>query len=118
MKYLPKSLLYVGLYHLVSTLILYSLIRLISYQEFSNQYTLGGIEAVFKVTEGNYNFGLILSLIFAMAAVFKGVELKHSESEISKKRQLFNGVLVVVVSFFAVYFTFINLIILLNPSYF
>ena len=118
MTYLSKSLIYVGGYHLVSSLTLYFLIRLISYQEFSNQYSLGGIDAIFKVTEGNYNFGLILSLIFAIAAILKGLELEHSNKVISKTRQLFNGVLLVVVSFFAIYFTFVNLLILINPSYF
>lgn len=107
-----------GSYHLVSTLILYSLIRVFPYQEFSNQYSLGGIDAIFKVTEGNYNFGLILSLIFAIAAILKGLELEHSKKVLSKKRQLFNGVLLVAVSFFTIYFTFVNLLILINPSYF
>ncbi len=118
MKYLSRGLIYVGIYHLVSSLVLYGLIRLFSYQELHSQYSMGGIDAIFGITESNYHFGLILSLIFAIAAIFKGLEIKQTESKPNKVRQLLDGVLVVVVVMFAVYFTFINLLILINPGYF
>ena len=118
MKHLSGSLLYVGVYHLVSSLVLYSLIRLFSYQELQNQYSLGGIDSVFTITESNYHFGMLISLIFATAAIFKGLELKRVEGKLSTNHRLLNGVLVLVVVTSAIYFSFINLLILINPGYF
>lgn len=118
MRYLSSSLIYVGIYHLVSSLVLYSLIRLFSYQELQNQYSLGGIDAVFTITENNYHFGIIISLIFATTAIFEGLALKYAEGKLSTTRSLLNGILVLVVGVSAIYFSFINLLILINPGYF
>lgn len=118
MKYLPNVLIYAGGYHLVSTIVLYILIRLFSYQQLQSQYSEGGIDAVFGITTGNYNFGLFLSSIFAVAAVLKGYELNHTEGKFSKSRLVFSGILAIAVIFLAVYFTFLNLLILINPGYF
>ncbi len=118
MKFLPNLLIYSGAYHLVSSTILYLLIRLISYDTFRAQYAQGGIEAIFTITEGNYHFGMFITLIFAAAAFFKGLELKNIEGNISPVRYITNTVLASVVILSALYFTAINLLILFNPSYF
>ena len=118
MKLLPNLLIYFGVYHLVSTIILYFLIRLFSYDLWRAQYSEGGIESIFTVTEGNYHFGLFITLIFAGAAVLKGLELKNIEEKISRLRYVTNSVIVFVVVLSAIYFTFVNLLILIKPSYF
>jgi len=118
MKLLPNLLIYSGAYHLISTVLLYLSIRLISYNTFRSQYSEGGIEAIFTITEGNYHFGLFITLIFAGAAVLKGFELKNTEEKISQVRYITNGVLVSVVILSAAYFTALNLLILIKPSYF
>ena len=118
MKLLPNLLIYSGAYHLISSVILYLSIRLISYDTFRSQYSEGGIEAIFTITEGNYHFGLFITLIFAAAAVLKGIELKQTDEKIARLRYVTSSVLVFVVVLSAIYFTFVNLLILFNPSYF
>ena len=118
MNILIKLLIYFGVYHLVSTIILYFLIRLFSYDLWRAQYSEGGIGSIFTVTEGNYHFGLFITLIFAAAAVFKGIELKQTDEKTSRLRYVTNSVLVFVVVLSAIYFTFVNLLILFKPSYF
>lgn len=118
MNILIKALVYFGAYHLVSTVILYSLIRIYSYDLWQTQYSKGGIEAVFTITQGNYHFGLFITLIFALGAVLKGLELKNTKGKIPLVRYITNGVLVSVVIISAIYFTLVNLLILFNPAYF
>ena len=117
MKNLPNLLTIIGVYHLASSAILYGLIRIFAYEELRLQYSEGGIDAVFSITEGNYNFGLFLTLIFALAAILKGLELKQIE-KLNLSRLYLNTILGLVVLLSSVYFTLLNLLMLFNPSYF
>ncbi len=118
MKFLTNSLIYTGSFHIVSTLVLYLFVRKFSYAALQSQYSQGGIEAIFEITESNYHFGLVITIIFAAAAVFKGLELKHENHQLGLSRLITNGILALVVLFSTIYFTFLNLLILFNPEYF
>lgn len=118
MKILTKLLVYSGAYHLISSAFLYLAIRLFSFESLRSQYSEGGIEAIFTISAGNYHFGMFITLIFAAAAVFKGIELKKTEEKITRLRYITNSALVLVVMLSVIYFTFLNLLILFNPSYF
>ncbi len=118
MKYLPTILIYAGSYHLISSVTLYTLVRIFTYHELQAQYAEGGISAIFSITASNYHFGLVITFLFAAAAIFKGLELKNIEGKVGRSRLVTNGVLAAVVVLSAVYFTFLNLLLLFNPGYF
>lgn len=118
MNILSKLLIYFGAYHLISSVILYLSIRLFSFESLRVQYSEGGIEAIFSITEGNYHFGMFITLIFAAAAVLKGIELKNTEEKFTLLRYIGTIILVLAVILSVIYFTFLNLLILFNPSYF
>jgi len=118
MKLVSNFLIFGGGFYLLSQSTLYLLIRIFSYDELKAQYAQGGIEAIFSISEINYHTGFFLTLIFAIAALLKGIELKNRDYRTNLVGKIGIGVLAFEVLASTVYFSFLNLLLLFSPAYF
>jgi len=118
MKPISNILIYLGAFHIVISPVFAVLIWFFSYETIRSQYVQGGIQAVFSISASNYTTGWVLSLVFAVGALLKGLELRHRKEKTGPLWLVFNYILGFAVLASIVYFGIINLIIIFNPGYF